>query len=57
MCDKYKPVGGGPLKDDFKNEKEQPNIRPQKETPRIQSDSKDIDEIPDEEPENKSKWC
>jgi hypothetical protein len=57
MCDKYKPVGGGPYITDYKTEKEQPNIRPKKEIPCIQSDSKDIDEIPEEEPENKSKWC
>lgn len=49
-------VGGGPTIDDFKTEKEQKNIKPSGKTPKIQSDSKHLDEIPEEKPTKKSKW-
>jgi hypothetical protein len=45
-------VGGGPLRSDFKKEGEQPNIKPDTKTPKIQSDSEHIDEIPEEIPES-----
>jgi len=54
--DKYKPVGGGPLQDEFGTEKDQPNIRPNVKTPKTQNENSKVDKIV-EKPERKSKWC
>jgi len=55
MCDKYKPVGGGPLESDYKTEKEQPNIRPVSKIPKIKNENSKVDKIVIT-PEKKSKW-